>query len=87
MNFTALRCFGTVFQRPHRYFSIALKVILSLTDPKKKFTNNWLDIDICQAEGFSKIRFYVNKHKNLDTDKSLILRDLDQPTENPTAGT
>ena len=53
----------------------------------KKFTSNWLYIDICQTVGFSKIRFYVNKHKNLETDKRLILRDLDQPTENPTLGT
>ena len=27
----SLTCFDTVFQRPYRYFSIALKVILSLS--------------------------------------------------------
>ena len=33
-----LRCFDIVFQRPYRYFSIDLKVILSLTDRYKIFT-------------------------------------------------
>ena len=35
---TLLRCFDIVFQRPYRYFSIGLKVILSLTDRYKIFT-------------------------------------------------
>ena len=39
---TFLRCFHIVFQRPYRYFSIALKVILSLSDRFKSFTNDWL---------------------------------------------
>ena len=38
----ALRCFDTVFQRPYRYFSIALKVILSLSDRYEIFTSDWL---------------------------------------------
>ena len=36
-----LRCFDIiVFQRPYRYFSITLKVILSLSDRYKIFTND-----------------------------------------------
>ena len=38
----ALRCFDTVFRRPYRCFSIALKVILSLFDRYKLFTSNCL---------------------------------------------
>ena len=34
------RCFDTVFWRPYRYFSIALKVILSLFDRYKIFTSD-----------------------------------------------
>ena len=34
------RCFDIVFQRPYRYFSTALKVILSLSDRYKIFTND-----------------------------------------------
>ena len=34
-----LRCFGTVFRRPYRCFSIALKLILSLSDRYKIFTS------------------------------------------------
>ena len=37
-----LRCFDIVFRRPYRYFSIALKVILSLSDRYKIFTSDWL---------------------------------------------
>ena len=50
-----LRCFDTVFQTPYRYFSIALKVIFSLSDRCKIFTSNWLWIEICQNVGFRKI--------------------------------
>ena len=32
---SSLRCFDIVFQRPYRYFSIALKLILSLSDRYK----------------------------------------------------
>ena len=31
-----IRCFDTVFQRPYRYFSIALKVVFSSSD---RYTN------------------------------------------------
>ena len=37
-----LGCFDIVFQRAYRYFSIALKVILALSDRYKFFTNDWL---------------------------------------------
>ena len=46
---TVLRCFDTVFQRPYRYFSIALKVVFSLSDRYKIFTSNWLWIEICEC--------------------------------------
>ena len=48
-----LRCFDTVFQTPYRYFSIALKVIFSLSDRCKIFTSNWLWIEICQNVCFN----------------------------------
>ena len=35
-----LRCFGTVFRKPYRCFSIALKVILSLADGYRPFTSD-----------------------------------------------
>ena len=38
----SLRCFDIFCQRPYLYFSIALKVILSLSDRYKIFTNDWL---------------------------------------------
>ena len=41
-----LRCFDTVYQRPYRYFAIALKVVFSLSDRYKVFTSNWLWIEI-----------------------------------------
>ena len=40
-----LRCFDTVFQRPHRYFSIALKLVFSSSDRYEIFTSNWLWIE------------------------------------------
>ena len=52
---TYLRCFDTVFQRPHRYFSVALKVVFSLSDGYKIFTSNWLWIEICENVVLSKI--------------------------------
>ena len=45
---------------------MALKVTLSLSDRYKIFTNGWLQIEIYQNVGFSKI------------DKSRILHNLDQ---------
>ena len=50
-----LRCFDTVFQRPYRYFSIALKVFFSLSDRYKIFTSNWLWIEICENVVLSEI--------------------------------
>ena len=47
VNFV-LRCLDTVFQGPYRYFSIALKVVFSLSDRYKIFTSNWLWIEICE---------------------------------------
>ena len=51
----SLRCFDTVFQRPYRYFSIALKAFFSLSDRYKIFTSNWLWIEICENVVLSKI--------------------------------
>ena len=50
-----LRRFDTVFQRPNRYFSIALKVVFSLYDRYKIFISNWLWIEICENVVLSKI--------------------------------
>ena len=50
-----LRCFDTVFQRPNRYFSKALKVVFSLSDRYIIFTSNWLWIEICENVVLSKI--------------------------------
>ena len=50
-----LRCFDTVFQKLYRYFSIALKVVFSLSDRYKIFTSKWIWIDICENVVFSKI--------------------------------
>ena len=54
-NYNTLRCFDTVFQRPYRYFSIALKVVFSLSDRYKIFTSNCLWIEICENAVLSKI--------------------------------
>ena len=35
-----LRCFDTVFRRPYRYFSIALKVVLPLSNRCKIFVSD-----------------------------------------------
>ena len=51
----ALRCFDTVSQRPYRYFSIALKVVFTLSDRYKILTSNWLWIEICENVVLSKI--------------------------------
>ena len=50
-----LRCFDTVFQRPNRYFSKALKVVFSLSYRYIIFTSNWLWIEICENVVLSKI--------------------------------
>ena len=43
-----------VFQRPYRYFSIALKVFFSLSDRYTFFTSNWPWIEICENVVSSK---------------------------------
>ena len=50
-----LRCFDTVFQRPYRYFSVALKVFFSLSDRYETFTSTWQWIEICGNVVLSKI--------------------------------
>ena len=50
-----LRCLDTVFRRPYRHFSIALKVVFSLSDRYKSFTSNWLWTEICENVVLSKI--------------------------------
>ena len=55
----ALRCFDTVFRRPYRCFSIALKVILSLFDCYKFFTSDCLRNEVCQNAVFSKINIIM----------------------------
>ena len=57
--FIDLRCFDIVFQRPYRYFSIAWKVISSLSDRYQIITNDWLYVEICHNIGFSKIDMTV----------------------------
>ena len=59
---------------------MALKVTLSLSDRYKIFTNGWLQIEIYQNVGFSKIDITMTKikRKNFETDKSRILHNLDQ---------
>ena len=73
------RCFDTVFQRPYRYFSIALKVVFSSSDRYKIFTSNWLWIEIYENVVLSKIDITMTTmNKKIETDKSRILCDLDQ---------
>ena len=55
MNFAMLGCFDTVFQRPYRYFSIALKVFFSSSDRYKIFTSNWLWFEILNEVGRQKV--------------------------------
>ena len=78
------RCFDTVFRRPYRYFSIALKLILSLFDRYKIFTSDWLWIEICQIAGFSKIEITVTTiNKNFEVDKNPIFARSRPTTEKP----
>ena len=46
---------NTVFRRLYWYSSIALKVILSLSDRYKIFTSDWIWIEVCQNAVISKI--------------------------------
>ena len=75
----ALRCFNTVFQRPYRYFSIALKVVFPcLIAIKFSLVSNWLWIEICENVVLSKIDITMTTiKKNFEIDKSQILCDLD----------
>ena len=75
-----LRCFDTVFQKPYRYFSIALKVFFSLYDRYKIFTSNWLWIEICEHVVLGKIDITIMTtiNKKIEIDKSRILCDLGQ---------
>ena len=68
-----LMCFDTVFRRPHRWFSIALKVILSLSDRHKIFTVINFDLK------YFKMPFLVKSIslKNFEINKMRISRDLD----------
>ena len=50
-----LRCFDTVFRILYRYFSIALKEILSLSDRYKIFASDLLWIEVCQNVGLTEI--------------------------------
>ena len=50
-----IRCFDTLSRRPYRYFSIALKVILSFSDRHKIFNSDWLWIEVCHNADFSEI--------------------------------
>ena len=43
-----------VFRTPYRYFSIVLKVILSLSDQYEIFTTNRIWIEVCQNVVLSK---------------------------------
>ena len=63
--FTVLRCFDTVFQRPYRYFSIALKVFFSLSNRYKIFIKNWLWIEIYENIVLSKIDITMTTIKKL----------------------
>ena len=67
-----LRCFDTVFQRPYRYFSIALKVLYSLSDHHKIFTSNWRWIAICKNVVLSKIDITMTttETNKMEIDKS-----------------
>ena len=75
-----LRCFYIVFRRPHRCFSIALKVFLSLSDRHKIFTSDWLWTEVCQNAVFRKKKNDISMTtitKTFKIDSIQILRDLD----------
>ena len=54
-NVAILKCFDTVFRRPYRHSSIALKGILSLSDRYKIFASDCLWIEVCQNVLLTKI--------------------------------
>ena len=49
------KVFWYIFRRPYRYFSIALKVILMLSDRYKTFTCDWPWIEVCENAVLIKI--------------------------------
>ena len=53
--FNCLRCFDTVFRRPYRYFSIALKVVFSLPDRYKIFTSDKMQFEVNIFRTVSKL--------------------------------
>ena len=62
-----LRCFDTVFRRPYmRYYSITLKVILSLFNRYEIFTTDWSWIKVCQNVVLSKMAITMTRI-NTDT--------------------
>ena len=65
-----LGCFDTVFWRLYRYFSIALKVVFSLSDRYKTFTSILLWIEICENVVSGKIDFTMT---TINTEKTLKL--------------
>ena len=78
-----LSCFDTVFQRPYRYFSIALKVVFPFCDRHKIFTSNWLWIEICENMVLSKIDITMTTIKLIKAEFCVTR----PATENPTLGT
>ena len=73
-----LRCFDTVFRRPYQYFSVALKVILSLSNHYKIFSTDWLWIvqSLPKCREIKITMTTINK-KLFEMDKSQFLCDLD----------
>ena len=67
-------CFDAVFQRPYRYFAVALKVVFSLSDRYETFTSTWQWIEICGNVVLSKIDITMTTINK----KLLILWDLYQ---------
>ena len=82
-----LRCFDTaVFRRPYRCFSIALKVILSLSDRYKLFSN--YELKFVKMQFFVKsISLWQQLTKNFEIDRIQILHHLDLLLTIPTPGT
>ena len=55
-----MRCFDTLSRRPYRCFSIALKVISSLSDRHKIYNSDWPWIEVSQNAVFSKINITMS---------------------------
>ena len=82
---SCLRCFDAVFRRPYCDFSIALKVILSLSDRYEIFNTDWLWFDMIKV-----FQFFLNK---IDITMTTAKKNFEifvrywPATENPTLGT